>query len=70
MHVQRLARLMQFPRLYHLTTALDAFKGWKLPDKFTNIKDYIDRVKQTEPFKNTDYGQEMILNGWRPKVEA
>jgi hypothetical protein len=30
---------------------------------------YVERVKGTDAFKNTDYGKEMILNGWRPKVE-
>ena len=64
------ARIVQFPRLYHLTTALDHFKGWKMPGKLGNVTEYIDRVKQTDAFTNTDYGQEMILKGWAPKVEG
>ena len=41
-----------------------------MPDKFGNVKAYIDRVKQTQAFKNTYYGPDKIIGGWKPKVEG
>eukprot|EP01025_Chloroclados_australasicus_P053834 TRINITY_DN6368_c0_g2_i1.p1 TRINITY_DN6368_c0_g2~~TRINITY_DN6368_c0_g2_i1.p1 ORF type:complete len:289 (-),score=30.25 TRINITY_DN6368_c0_g2_i1:210-1076(-) len=58
------ADALLFPRMYHARTALPHFIGWSFPDKYTNIFSYMSAVMDTQAFKNTDYGGEMIIKGW------
>jgi hypothetical protein len=38
-------------------------------EKYKHVKKFIDAVKKTEAFKNTDYGEEKIIEGWKPKLQ-
>jgi hypothetical protein len=53
-----------------LSTALLYFKNWSIPEKMNHLRQYFSRVKETEVFKKVDYGEEMIIKGWRKKVES
>jgi hypothetical protein len=62
--------ILQIPRIYHASVALPKLANWPFPwDKYKHLKTYVDTVKKTDAFKKTDYGEEKILNGWRPKLQ-
>jgi hypothetical protein len=61
---------MQFPRLYNASVALSQLADYPLPwEKYKHVKKFIDSVKETEAFKNTEYGEEQIIEGWKPKMQ-
>eukprot|EP00803_Ostreobium_quekettii_P007375 evm.model.scf_89.12 EVM.evm.TU.scf_89.12 scf_89:56885-57652(-) len=58
---------MLLPRLYHAFTALRHFKGWELPEGYGAVARYVADAKGRESWKKSDYGEEMIIQGWAPK---
>ncbi len=52
------------PKLYHLTVALDHFRGWTIPEKYTALKKYMDAYMAREAWKNTHYSPELVIKGW------
>ena len=52
------------PKLYHITVALDHFRGWKIPDKYTALKNYMDSYMARDAWKNTYYSPELVVKGW------
>lgn len=52
------------PKLYHLVVALDHFRGWQLPEKYTAIRTYMDSFMQRDSWKNTYYSPELVIKGW------
>ena len=52
------------PRLYHARTALEHFRGWSFPDKFTAVKAYMDAFMARDSWKNTYYAPEIVVKGW------
>eukprot|EP00892_Ulva_mutabilis_P002503 jgi/Ulvmu1/12253/UM086_0046.1 len=59
------ADAMLVPRLYHASVALPHFKAWSFPEELAALNAYVERCKAHPAFKATDYGADMILNGWR-----
>jgi hypothetical protein len=45
--------------------ALPHFKKWAFPEDLEALATYMALCKEQEAFKNTDYGPETILAGWR-----
>jgi hypothetical protein len=37
---------------------------WELPASLAAVRKYLDSVKATQEFKNTDYGTDAIIAGW------
>ncbi|KAJ4807616.1 Chloride intracellular channel protein 1 [Rhynchospora pubera] len=65
------ADLSLAPKLYHLKVALGHFKGWTVPQAFTHVNNYMNALFSRESFKNTKpAGDEYVIAGWKPKVEA
>ncbi|CDP00026.1 unnamed protein product [Coffea canephora] len=58
------------PKLYHLETTLDHFKGWKIPENLAHLHNYIKLVFSWETFDKTKAAKEHVIAGWKPKVEA
>ena len=56
--------LSLIPKLYHLTVALEHFRGWKLPAKYVGIKTMLDQFKERDSWKNTHYSPELVIKGW------
>ena len=52
------------PKLYHVIIALGHFRGFELPDSFTETKKYMDRFMERESWKNTYYGPDLVIKGW------
>ena len=63
-------RLLQGPRLYHASVALPKLCMWDLPEDLCNVKQYVSKIKLQDAFQKTDYGEDMIVSGWKPKVQA
>ncbi|KAF3329971.1 glutathione S-transferase DHAR2-like protein [Carex littledalei] len=65
------ADLSLAPKLYHLKVALGYFKGWSIPQDLTHVPNYMNALFSRESFKNTKpAGEEYVIAGWKPKVEA
>ena len=56
--------VVQVPRLYHLSVALPHFKQWHAPEQFEALRAYLQKAKLHPAFQATDYGEDMIINGW------
>ncbi|GJN36273.1 hypothetical protein PR202_gb25118 [Eleusine coracana subsp. coracana] len=56
------------PKLYHLTVALDHFKGWKIPENLTSVHAYVKALFSRESFEKTKAAKEHVIAGWAPKV--
>ncbi|XP_047325838.1 glutathione S-transferase DHAR2-like [Impatiens glandulifera] len=57
------------PKLYHLQVALGHFKGWKIPEEFTHLNNYIKLLFSRESFEKTKpIAEEHVIAGWAPKV--
>ena len=52
------------PKLYHLVVALDHFRGWEMPEKYTAIKNYMDAYMARDSWKNTYYSSDLVIKGW------
>ncbi len=52
------------PKLYHLSVALDHFRGWKIPSKYTALQKYMDSYMARDAWKNTYYSPELVIKGW------
>ena len=57
----------QVPRLYHATVTLPEYKKYTIPDTFPHVMKYFAAAKETEAFKKSDYGADMIIKGWSGK---
>ncbi|KAJ3680838.1 hypothetical protein LUZ60_015327 [Juncus effusus] len=59
------------PKLYHMKIALNHFKAWSVPENLTYVNNYMNALFGRESFKNTmPAGEEYVIAGWKPKVEA
>ncbi|KAJ6820121.1 glutathione S-transferase DHAR2-like [Iris pallida] len=58
------------PKLYHLETALDHFKGWKIPEDLTYVHAYLKLLFNRDSFVKTKAAKEHVVAGWAPKVNA
>ncbi|XP_003386053.1 PREDICTED: glutathione S-transferase DHAR1, mitochondrial-like [Amphimedon queenslandica] len=52
------------PRLYHIQTVAEDFKGYTRLNEYYNLKQYMDTVFLSEEFVSTCYPREYILKGW------
>ncbi|WOL16279.1 hypothetical protein Cni_G25066 [Canna indica] len=58
------------PKLFHLVTTLDHFKGWKVPESFTCVHAYMNLLFNRDSFLKTKPAKEHVIAGWAPKVNA
>ena len=52
------------PRLYHIQTVAEDFKGYTGLNDYYNLRQYMETVFATEEFVSTSYPREFILKGW------
>jgi glutathione S-transferase len=58
------------PKLYHLETALGHFKNWSVPERLTNVRDYMKVLFSLESFEKTKAAKEYVIASWAPKLEV
>jgi glutathione S-transferase len=58
------------PKLYHISVALPAIKGWRLPERFKAIRAYLEALPSSHAWVATDYGTDAIVAGWRAHLAA
>lgn len=59
------------PKLFHLVVVLDHFKGWRIPEIFTNVHAYTKLLFNRDSFvKTKPAANEYVIAGWAPKVNA
>ncbi|KAM7492093.1 hypothetical protein LguiA_035014 [Lonicera macranthoides] len=65
------ADLSLAPKLFHLKVALGHFKGWTIPESFSNVHKYVELLFSRESFQKTKPAkEEYVIAGWAPKVNA
>ena len=53
------------PRLYHMKVACKEFRGWEMgAGEYENVKAYMDRFMARDSWKNTAYGEALVVKGW------
>ncbi|CAL8468489.1 g8029 [Coccomyxa elongata] len=58
------------PKLYHVEVAMREFKGWEIPDLLSNLKEYNQRIRSRDSWKQTYYPEEKVVQGWKAHIEA
>jgi len=58
------------PRLYHARVALREFHGFEFPAEMTALARYAEAVEARPEWKATAYPPEVVIRGWRAKIEA
>lgn len=56
------------PKLHHLQVALKAFKGFEIPKDLTALHKYLEGVQSRQSWQNTQYSDDLVLSGWKPKL--
>jgi glutathione S-transferase len=53
------------PRLYHMKVACKHFRGWEMGEgEYENVKAYMQRFMERDSWKNTLYGEDLVIKGW------
>ena len=52
------------PRLYHIKTVAEHYRGYTKHQEMPNLVRYMETVFSTEEFEATSYPQEYIIQGW------
>ncbi|KAL3138066.1 glutathione s-transferase [Trebouxia sp. C0009 RCD-2024] len=56
------------PKLHHMQIALEAFKGFEIPQEFEAVYAYLENMRSRQSWQNTQYSDEAVLSGWKPKL--
>jgi glutathione S-transferase len=52
------------PQLYHCAVGVEAFKGWRIREKYPAVQDYLRAVMSRPSWKATEYPVSTITWGW------
>ena len=56
------------PKLYHIQVAGKALKKFEIPSRFSSLLNYMQSVKSSEVWKQTEYPPEYIIQGWKQHI--
>lgn len=45
-------------------------QGWEVPDMLSDLKEYNQRIRSRDSWKQTYYPEEKVVQGWKAHIEA